>query len=143
MGLCGTAMYLCLLWDKERIDKFQERVNVQVEAAEGYGCEFGADKTLWDTDPICQSLTAAEKVLADNIREVKERCHDTLLGYGFYQALNGKFDKYKKDLKASYAQGNNKYETTVVGSYQMALDVMSVYQKLSTWRSRKNSGNDK
>ena len=34
----------------EYLDKFQERFNAQVDAAEGYGCEFGTKKVLWDTD---------------------------------------------------------------------------------------------
>ena len=58
--------------------------------------------------------------------EVQERNKERLLAYGFVNALRDRFDVDKKDLKANYSQGNNKYKDTVVKSYQMALDVMRI-----------------
>ena len=34
----------------EFLDKYQERFNVMIEAAEGYGCRFGHEETLWEKD---------------------------------------------------------------------------------------------
>ena len=62
---------------------------------------------------------------------MQERCREKLLAYGFTSGLSERFDAYKKDLKANYSQGNNKYKGTVVESYQMTLDVMRIYQKRS------------
>ena len=58
----------------EYLDKFQERFNVLVEAAEGYGCEFGLEKVLWNTDPVYSSLTPAEKQEAAHQRDVSKAC---------------------------------------------------------------------
>ena len=52
-----------------------------------------------------------------------------MLAYGFTSSLGNKFEIYKTSLRADYVQGHNRYKTTVVGSYQMALDVMRIYQK--------------
>ena len=60
---------------------------------------------------------------------VKAQCREGLLAYGFTSCLGDRFSMYKKSLKADYAQGNNRYKLTVVESYQMALDVMRIYQK--------------
>ena len=51
------------------------------------------------------------------------------MAYGLTSCLSERYDIYKKGLKADYAQGHNRYQTTVVESYQMALDVMRIYQK--------------
>ena len=53
--------------------------------------------------------------------------------------MSDKYDIYKKDLKANYSQGNNKYKDTVVGAYQMALDVSRIYRD----RPAKRSSGDK
>ena len=52
-----------------------------------------------------------------------------MLAYGCTSSLGTKFEVYKKSLRADYAQGHNRYKTTIVGSYQVALDAMRIYQK--------------
>ena len=126
----------------EYLDKFQERFNVLVEAAEGYGCEFGREKVLWNTDPVYSTLSPSEKQDPDHQKDVSKACRERLLAYGFISALSDRFDRYKKDLKASYSQNNNKYKETVVGSYQMALDVMRIYQA-KRWKPKEKSKKNK
>ena len=113
----------------EFLDRFQERFNCVIEAAEGYGCRFGCEEVLWETDEAWSLLTVDEKKDKDEIKAVKSRCREGLLAYGFTSCLGERFGIYKKSLKADYAQGNNRYKLTVVESYQMALDVMRIYQK--------------
>ena len=76
----------------EFLDKFQERFNVLVEAAEGYGCEFGKEKVLWDHDPVYSNLTRSEKADPVNIAEVKKVCREKPLAYGFTSTLSDRFD---------------------------------------------------
>ena len=85
------------------LDKFQERFNVQVQAAEGYGCKFGTEQVLLNTDSMWNTQNTAEKQDAANIAAVKKRWREGFLAYGFTSALSDKFDCYKKDLKASYS----------------------------------------
>ena len=113
----------------EFLDRFQERFNVIIEAAEGYGCHFGCEEVLWDTDDCWNQLSNAERETQNEKDGVKARCREGLLAYGFTSCLGERFSMYKKSLKADYAQGNNRYKPTVVESYQMALDVMRIYQK--------------
>ena len=58
----------------EFLDKFQERFNVAIEAAEGYGCEFGTEDKLWNTDILWNCLSDSEKLDPMNVKEVKESC---------------------------------------------------------------------
>lgn len=112
----------------EFLDQYQERVIVTVEAAEGYGCVFGTEEALWKTDDIYKGLTDDEKKEDDNIKNVTKQSRERLILYGFINGLNDRFDKYKKELKANYSQGINKYKATVVAAYQMTLDCMRIYQ---------------
>ena len=67
-----------------------------------------------------------------------------MLSYGFTQALSERYDAYKKGLRASYSQGDNRYKATVVEAYQMALDVSRIYQKRRKNFNEKNErDNDK
>ena len=113
----------------EFLDKFQERFNIVVEAAEGYGCIFGSEEILWETDPRWKSLSDLEKADPDEREKVQSRCREALLSYSFTQALSDRYDAYKKSLRASYSQGDNRYKGTVIEAYQMALDVSRIYQK--------------
>ena len=45
--------------------------------------------------------------------------------------MSERYDAFKKNLKASYYQGDNKYKSTVVEAYQSALDVSKIYQRKS------------
>ena len=110
----------------EFLDKFQERLNIVVEAAEGYGCRFGTEEVLWETEQQWRSLSQAQKSDESQISAVQERCREALLSYGFTQALSERYDAYKKGLRASYSQGDNRYKATVVEAYQMALDVSRI-----------------
>ena len=103
----------------EFLDRFQERFNIMVEAAEGYGSVFGSEEVLWETDDTWKVLTDSEKQQAIEIEGVKARCRERLLAYGFTSALSNRFDAFKKGLQADYSQGNNNYKETVVESYQM------------------------
>ena len=82
---------------------------------------------LWETDAVGRTLSNANKGDPQHQLEVQQRCKERLLAYGVTNALSDRFDIYKKDLKANYSQGNNKYKGTIVKSYQMALDVMRIY----------------
>ena len=92
----------------EFLDKFQERFNVIVEAAEGYGCRFGSEEVLWERDRIWSNLTEDEREIPREKKEVQERYREKLLVYGCTSGLGERFDAYKKDLRANYSQGNNK-----------------------------------
>ena len=72
----------------EFLDKFQERFNVVVEAAEGYGCEFGSEQILWKTDPVYASLTPSEQADPENKKDVQKACRERLIAYGFTNALS-------------------------------------------------------
>ena len=113
----------------EFLDKFQERFNIVVEAAEGYGCRFGTEEILWETDARWRSLSVIQRSEQDEKEGVQARCRESLLSYGFTQALSDRYDAYKKSLRASYSQGDNRYKSNVIEAYQMALDVSRIYQK--------------
>ena len=68
-------------------------------------------------------------MLAVEKEGVQARCREALLAYGLTSCLSERYDIYKKGLTADYAQGHNRYRTIVVESYQMALDLMRIYQK--------------
>ena len=131
----------------EFLDRFQESFNIMVEVVEGYGCVFGSEQVLWETDERWKILLDHEKEQEAEIQGVTERSRERLLAYGFTSALSDRFDAFKKELKADYSQGNNNYKETVVESYQMALDVMRIYQKRPGHQDKKKeqteSGADK
>lgn len=112
----------------EFLDRYRERFNVTIEAAEGYGCRFGHEEALWEKDERWMTLGPVQRADSDEIQGVKERCREALLAYGFTSSLGDRFEIYKKGLRADYAQGHNRYKISVVESYQMALDVMRIYQ---------------
>ena len=74
-------------------------------------------------------MNPTEKRIPAEREGVQDRCREALLAYGLTSCLSERYDIYKKGLKADYAQGHNRYRSTVVESYQMALDVMRIYQK--------------
>ena len=61
----------------EFLDKFQERFNIVVEATEGYGCRFGTEEVLWETDHKWKSLTEAQKKDEGQRTAVQERCRES------------------------------------------------------------------
>ena len=60
--------------------------------------------------------------------ECKGKVQGKTLDIWIYKCVSNYLDRYKKCLKASYSQTNNKYKDTVVGSYQMILYAMRIYQ---------------
>ena len=84
----------------EFLDRFQERFNVLIEAAEGYGCRFGSEEVLWNTDQMWKTLTEDQKKDETNRVEVQERCRERLLAYGFTSAFSDCFDIYKKRFES-------------------------------------------
>ena len=115
--------------NNEFLYKFQEHFNIIVEGAEGYGCRFGMEEVLWEHDPAWMALTDAQKASNANRDAIQAKCREALLSYGFTQALSDRYDVFKKSLRASYSQADNRYKGTVVEAYQMTLDVSRIYQR--------------
>ena len=59
--------------NNEFLDKFQEQFNVVVEAAEDYGCRFGTEEVLWETDPVWSALSNVETRDPTNRQRVQEK----------------------------------------------------------------------
>ena len=52
----------------EYFDCFQERFNIMVEAAEGYGCVFGSEQVLGETDERWKMLPEDERKLTSEYK---------------------------------------------------------------------------
>ena len=87
-----------------------------------------------------RSLSDTQRKSDQEIEGVQSRCRESLLSYGFTQALSDRYDAYKKSLRASYSQGDNRYKSNVVEAYQMALDVSRIYQKKKKRDSERSDG---